>query len=170
MPSRCILPTLIVLTTLWVCFAAYVLLTAPQLPERVATHFGTDGAANGWMTRAGHVQFTLAMGTALPAFILAIFAFIRHSAGWGLNIPHKDYWLAPERKEQTFAFIRRQGIWFAAILIGFFTAIHHAILAANTHTPPALSLADVGWFGSAYLVAMIAWIAIFLGRFFRKPS
>ena len=158
------------LASLWNAFAAYVWMTAPQLPARVATHFDVGGNANGWMTRAGHLRFTLLMGFALPAFILAVFAFIRRCDGWGLNIPHKEYWLAPERREQTFAFVRRQGFWLAAMLIVFFAAIHHSILAANARSPATLSAADAGWLGGGFLVVMIVWIAAFLARFFRKPS
>lgn len=161
---------LIVVGTFWIAFIAYVLLTAPQLPERVATHFGASGKPNDWMTRDEHVRFLLIMGTAVPAFILGIFALISRSAGWGLNIPHKGYWLAPERREETFAFIQRQGLWLATLLIGFFAAIHHALLAANTRSPATLFLADFGWLGAGYLAAMIVWIAVFLARFFRKPS
>jgi len=161
---------ILLIAGLWLAFAAYVWLTAPQLPERVATHFGAGGKADGWMTRAGHLQFTLLMGFALPAFFLAIFAFIRRCNGWGLNIPHKEYWLAPERRAQTFDFIQRQGFWLAAIQIAFFAVIHRSILAANARSPATLSAADAGWLGIGFLVAMIVWIVCFIGRFFRKPK
>lgn len=168
--KSCRLLTLTVLAFLWAAFASYVWFTAEQLPERVATHFGTSGAADAWMLREGYVRFTLVMGFALPAFILGVFALIRRSAGWGLNIPHKDYWLAPERREQTFAFIQRQGAFLAGLLIIFFAALHHSILAANMRTPAALSVADAGWLGGGFLAGMIVWTAVFLARFFRKQS
>lgn len=159
-----------VIAVLWLAFAAYVCLTAPQLPERVATHFGAGGEADGWMTRSGHVRFTLLLGAALPAFIVALFAFIRRCGGRGLNIPHKEYWLAPERREETFAFIQRQGSWLAALLIGFFAAIHTSILAANAHTPAKLAGSHVAWIAGGFLAAIIVWSALFLGRFFRRPA
>ena len=155
---------------LWLAFASFVALTATQLPERVATHFGASGEANGWMTRGGHVQFTLIMGLIVPGAFLGIFALIRRFQGRSLNIPHKDYWLAPERRQQTFDFIQRQGFWFAALLIAFFAAIHESILVANRHTPALLSLSHVGWIVGGFATAAIAWALLFVGHFFRRPA
>jgi uncharacterized membrane protein len=147
-----------------------VWLTAPQLPERVATHFGASGEANGWMTRDGHVRFLLLMGFAVPAFLVGVFALVRRLGGRGLNIPHKDYWLAPEREEETFAFIQRQGFWMAALFIGFFAAIQRSIVVANSHSPATLTAKDAAWSLGPFVVAMFIWIACFIGRFFRKPA
>lgn len=161
---------LLVLLLCWAAFAGYVWRTSAQLPERVATHFGADGAPNGWMTRAGHVRFTVLMGIGTSAFVVAVFAFIRWIGDAGLNIPHKQYWLAPERRDATYDFIQRQGFLFAALMLGFIAAVHHSILVANARTPASLALADAGWLGGVFLVATLAWVGIFIGRFFRKPA
>jgi uncharacterized membrane protein len=160
----------LLLAVLWLTFAGYVWLTAAQMPDNVATHFGASGAPNGWMTRAGHVQFTIIFGALVPAFILGIFATIRHFGDRWVNIPHKDYWLAPERRQATFDFIQRQGFWFAGMFILFLAAIHYSILAANARTPVALPASDVGWIAGPYLLATIAWVAVFIGHFYRKPA
>lgn len=159
-----------ILALLWIAFAAYVWLTAAQLPERVATHFGMAGEPNGWMTRAGHVQFTLLFGLGVPAFVLGIFAIIGRCGDRWLNIPNKEYWLAPERRQATFDFIARQGFWFAGLFIAFLAGIHHSILAANSRSPVALPASDVGWIAGPYLVATLVWVAIFIGRFARRPA
>jgi serine/threonine-protein kinase len=159
---------LILLALLWSAFAAYVWGTATQLPERVATHFGASGQPNGWMTRAGHVQFTLIFGLIVPAFVVGIFAAMRFFGDRWLNIPRKDYWLAPERRQETYDFILRQGFWFAGMFIAFLAAIHHSIITANTRSPVTLPGSDVGWIAGPYLVATFVWVAIFIGRFLRK--
>jgi uncharacterized membrane protein len=87
---------LLLTVLLWTLFAAYVWTSAPQLPERVATHFGAGGEPNGWMSRAGHVRFTLLFGLIVPAFVIAIFATMPRFGDRWMNIPNKDYWLAPE--------------------------------------------------------------------------
>lgn len=166
-PSRV---PVIILTLVWAAFAAYVWFSAAQLPERVATHFGAAGAPNDWMTRIGHVQFTLVMSAAVTLFVMGMFAVIRRFGGWGLNIPHKDYWLAPERREATFDFIQRQGFWFAGLLIVFLAGIHHSILAANTRSPVALPSSEIGWIVGIFLAANVAWVAVFIAHFYRKPS
>jgi hypothetical protein len=150
---------------LWIAFAAYVWFTAPQLPERVATHFGGRGQPNGWMTREQHVRFTLIMGTAMPAFVLGVFAFMRRGSGRGLNIPHKDYWLAPERRDATFDFLQNCGRWLAGLLIAFLAGVHYSILAANARSPVALSLADLGSVAGFFLAALAVWVVLLHQRF-----
>ena len=154
----------------WLAFAAYVWISAGQLPERVATHFGANGVPNGWMTREGHVHFTLLMGLILPAFVLGIFGLIRLFQGKGLNVPNKDYWLSPERRQETLDFIQRQGIRFAGLFIAFLAGIHWSILAANRHVPTMLPTSYVGWIAGGFLVAAAIWILIFFRYFFRKPA
>ena len=159
-----------VFALLWVAFAAYVWITSGQLPDRVATHFGAAGQPNGWMTRAEHVQFTLVLGAVVPAFVLGIFSFIGRLNGRGLNIPHKDYWLAPEQRAGTFEFMRRQGAWFAGLFIVFLAGIHTSILAANAHRPIHLPLASVAWVAGPFLAAAIVWVIAFFLRFSRRPA
>ncbi len=159
----------VILVVLWAGFADYVWSSSVVLPDRVATHFGAGGEPNGWMTRTGHVQFTLLFGLLVPAFVIGIFAIMRRFETW-LNIPHKDYWLAPERRQETFDFIQRQGFWFAGLFIAFLAGIHHSILAANARSPVSLPLSDVGWIAGGFMVAALVWVAIFIGRFFRKPA
>lgn len=161
---------LLVLVACWVIFAAYVGLTAGQLPENVATHFGANGQANGWMTRSTHVRFTVLMGIGASAFVLGVFSLIRYCGDRGLNIPHKAYWLAPERREATYAFIQLQGSWFAGMLVAFIAAVHHSILVANTRSPVALPMAEAVWLSGGFLVVSLFWVAVFVGRFYRQAS
>ncbi len=160
----------ILILIVWAIFAGYVAVSAGHLPERVATHFGASGLPNGWMTRAGHVQFTIVFGLLIPAFVLGVFASIRGFGDRWLNIPHKDYWLAPERRQETYDFIQSQGTWFAGLFILFLAGIHYSILAANTRTPVSLPVADVCWIAGPYLIATIIWVAIFIIHFYRKAA
>ena len=163
-------PRAIALALLWVGFAAYVWFSAAQLPERVATHFGVGGEPNGWMTRAGHVRFTLVAGVAIPAFVLGVFALVRYCGDAGLNIPHKAYWLAPERRQETIAFIQRQGVWFAAVMIVFLAGLHRSIVAANVRSPVSLPPGEVGWVAGGLIASSLIWAACFFVRFSRKPA
>jgi hypothetical protein len=122
------------------------------------------------MTRAGHVRFTVLMGLGTSAFVLGVFALIQYCGDRGLNIPHKSYWLAPDRREATYDFIQRQGFIFAALLIGFIAGVHRSILIANDRSPAALPAGEVGWLAGGFLAITLLWVAIFVGRFFRKPA
>ena len=157
-----------VLAMLCAAFAADVMLTANQLPERLATHFGVNGEPNGWMTRTGHVRFMLGFGLGVPLFVLAVSAIVTRLGGAGLNIPNRDHWLAPERRAQTLAFAQRKMVWFASLLVSFFAAIHHVILRANAHAPVRLSGAELLWPLAIFLAAIGLWVALLIRPFLRR--
>ena len=140
-------------------FAAYVWLSAGQLNEQVATHFGLDGQPNGWQTHAGYLRWTPVFPRGgSRTFVLSIFALRRLGRGAGMIIPHKEYWLAPERQSETFAFIQRKGTWLAGLLLGFFAGMHYLILVANAHSPISLSPAFTIWVVGPFLVASGIWV------------
>jgi len=156
------------LALLWLAFAGYVWWSSAHLPQRVAIHFGVNGVPNNWQTPGQYLCFMLIFGTVVPAFVLGNFAFIRRMNGWGLNIPHKDYWLAPERREETFDYVQSRGFWLAGLLLALLTIVNWAIVAANAHAPVALRPTFFLGVG-AFLVAMLVW-AITFTRHFRKTA
>jgi serine/threonine-protein kinase len=160
----------IVLAALWIAFAAYVWQTTAQLPERVATHFDAAGTPNGWMTRIEHMRFTLIFGTLAQAFIVGVFTLIRALGGRGMNIPNRDYWLAPERQQATVDFVQRHGLWLASLMVAFIAGIHGSILRANAHAPATLPLADVGWIAGGFGAAVLVWAVLLVVRFARRPA
>lgn len=160
----------LVLILCWCAFAGYLLATAPGLPERVATHFGAEGQPNGWMTRSGMIQFSLITGLLVPGFVVGIFSIIRLAGGKGLNIPRREYWLAPERREETLSFVQRQGFWFGAMFVVFLAGIHYLTMAANLRRPIMLSNSDVAWLSGIFLVATAAWVGRFAIYFYRRPA
>ncbi|MEA3209942.1 MAG: hypothetical protein QOE70_2999 [Chthoniobacter sp.] len=167
MNRRSLLLPLAVLGLACLGLAGYVWCSAPQLPERVATHFGLHGEPNGWMSRGGYVQFTIAFGLGLPGFLLLIFALIRAANGKGLNIPNREHWLAPERREETLSFMGRHGAWLACLMVGFFAGLHHLIIVANVSSPPSLPNAQLGLMVSAFLGAVAIWVVVLYRRFSR---
>jgi hypothetical protein len=144
---------------------------AGQLPPRVATHFGLHGEPNGWQTHAEYLRFTLIFAAVVPAFVLGAFSLIRVGDGALMNIPHKKYWLAPERRAETIAFVQRQGAWFASLLIVFFAAIHHFIVMANARSPARLPPNSPFW-AAGILIAVVALVVpvSFIRHFHRKPA
>jgi uncharacterized membrane protein len=158
----------VVLAFVLIGFVCYVLVKSADLPAVVATHFDFRGKANGWMTRSKHLYFTLALGTLTPLFIVGVFAFVRRRQGWGLNIPNKEYWLAPERRAETFDYLSRQGLWLATLMAVFQAAIYKSILDANKLQPPTLATPESTGLVIGLLVMFAIWVAGLLLRF-RKP-
>src|SRR5207237_1170658 len=93
--------------------------SAGELPERVATHFDASGQPNGWMSRHGHIIFIMLLGLALPLLVAGSFFCLRFFPGRGINLPHREYWLAPERRAGTFSYLLRHGLWFDCLWVWF---------------------------------------------------
>src|SRR5580692_11121933 len=73
------------------------------LPERLASHFGASGLPNGWMTKP---QFFIAYALVfLPALFVEFLVgrSVAKKPADKLRLPNKEYWLAPERRAETFA-------------------------------------------------------------------
>jgi uncharacterized membrane protein len=158
--------------TLAVVLAACVVViaaTLPELPAVMASHFGLTGSANGWAPRSIYGAVILGFGIALPCCIVlatALPGIAPRTAARLLKLPHPDYWLAPERREQTLSSLRGYGCGFAIATMLFVTALHLLTVDANLHPPPRLAPAPLsvllGLYGSALAV-----LAIFRRRRFR---
>ena len=128
---------LITLGVLYLTFMAYLAFSSSQLPERVASHFNIQGLPDGWMGRQSFLGVMAAIGTALPLFMVGMTSLHRVFPG-GINLPNRDYWLSPERREDTFVYIQRQGIWIACIFQGWLTVVHFLVVRANVPPHPIL--------------------------------
>ena len=136
----------------------------PQLPAVLASHFDGLGAPNDWSGRGGF--FALYLGIVLMLVIIFEFvpAWSEKSSKFGMKIPNRDYWLAPERIEATRAFFRRQmylmGIAHLALSI---YAIQLTILA-NFSQQPRLH-PSIGWALTIYFVFLSGWLLHFYLHF-----
>jgi uncharacterized membrane protein len=118
--------------------AALILSFTEQLPELVAVHFDASGRPNGFTTREGCRDFMLISTLGAPLFIAIVTALIpRLLPPSMVNIPHREYWLAPERARDSIAFMSEQGIWFACILVVFIADVDWMLVRANAVSPPA---------------------------------
>ncbi len=150
-------------------FVAFVAYSSKQLPDHVATHFDLHGKPNGWMTRAQHLKFSIGVGVGTPLFVLGVFALVAKMKGWGLNIPNKQFWLAPERQQAMFDFLRAHSFWLAGLMIVFHAALFHSIVLANSQRPAFLPSTHVAWLIGGFLALLVVWIVILLRRF-RRPA
>jgi hypothetical protein len=158
---------LAILAVAYALFFGWLVATLGDLPPRVASHFDLAGRANGWMNRDAYVVFTVGMALGLPLFMVGVTA-LTGRLGRGLNIPNRDYWLAPERRAATVAVVMHFVVVLAALVVLLVTALHLLIVRAN-HGGPAPRLSHEIWLVLAgFLTAIIAWI-VKLQRRFARP-
>jgi uncharacterized membrane protein len=149
--------------------AGYIVATAPGLPEHVATHFGGSGAADAWMTRAGYVRFMLVFVVVLPALLVAAIGLLPRLFPQWVNVPNRAYWLAPERRDDSLAFLLVHACWFGVLMEVFVAALHALLLHANATSPPRLPTLPFVAFLAAFLAALAVWIRALYRRFPRPP-
>jgi serine/threonine-protein kinase len=101
------------------------------LPERVASHWDGLGNPNGYMSRDGFVSFYLWLMVGLSTLFGGIGALVRVTPDDAVNLPNKEYWLAPERREATITTITQQMNAFTIMMNTFMIGIHQLSIMAN---------------------------------------
>lgn len=127
-----------VLLGLAVVAALYILDSTWSLTGPIASQFGAGGRPVRTMEPGVYLAVMLGITLLVPlAMRWLVIAAAARGSRW-LNIPNRDYWLAPERIEQG---VTRLRFWFtllAILAVAFGLAIHHAVMLANRSDPPRL--------------------------------
>jgi len=148
-----------------VCAILFIVLTGLAMPSLVASHFGANGVANGYMSRAAYLMFMVVFIIGLPIVMVFItrHAMTRNNAR--INLPNRDFWLSPERRTETINFLRTGVLKFGFLLTTFLCYVHWLVVRANEAQPVHL---DESWFlgGLAtFIIALFVWLKIFIGHF-----
>lgn len=157
-------PALFLLVALIAVSAAFITVTAGQLPGLVASHFDSGSGVNGWLTRSQYLFWMLALAILLPLAIVGFIALVS-TAPRLINLPHRTYWLSEARREQTLATLLSFACAQGCVLTVFAAALHYVILQANTTAPPQLPGALFVAVLVGLLAAMVAWTIALYVRF-----
>lgn len=138
------------------------------LPARMASHFGSGGQPDGWQSKASFfVVFGVAgFGTAL--LLLAKPLLLRWVPARLINIPHREYWLVPERIDEARAKLARYLDWFSVAITLLLVVTLELVLRANT-TGTRLDEAVFVPMLIGFFVFLIPWLVRFR-RAFRPPG
>ena len=124
---------------------------AAAMPGVMATHFGASGSANGWQSKDQFffveivlLGVCLLIGFGIPAIIAAAPPSL-------VNLPNKEFWLAPVRRDHTLAVFRIQMAWFACALLTFLIVVNQLVFNANQSVPRHLN-------GAQFTIALIAFL------------
>ena len=137
----------------------------PQMPERMASHFAASGAPNGWMTKE---QFFIVYAiTFLPAIFLEFWmgARISRMPDTRINLPNKQYWLAPERRAETLAYFETFFAWYGCALLLLLVFVFGLAMRANLNPKPQLPTASTLTAIGAFVMFNVAAILAMLRRF-----
>jgi len=152
------------------CGGAFVWITSLGLPDVVASHFGGGGSANGFMSRGTYVGVMLLFVTGAPALLGALSHFGLGSANARINLPNRDYWLAPQRRAETVSYLQRHLMDFGTALIVFLCYVHWLVVRANGLQPARLSTSATNIGLAAFLLFVLVWLGRLLWHFGRPPE
>jgi len=140
----------------------------PLLPRNVATHFGGGGIPNGWMSKGAFRAFYLGFLLLMPGGMAVSGWLFRIIPPRFMNLPHKDYWLAPARREATLKSLQRDMSVFSLFIALFIVGLHQLVIMANLADPVRLDNGLI-WSLAGALIAVVIGFAIRQYRRFRLP-
>jgi uncharacterized membrane protein len=158
----------VVLTILLAAAVVQILSYYPQLPSTVASHFGSEGRPNGWSSKEGFFGIYLGVLALVLASFVGLPVLLGRIAPDWINLPNKDYWLAPQRQDRTVAILAREMLWFGNATIALMIAVIELAIRANLAQSPRLSEPVMWSLLSAYLVYLVIWLIRFY-RLFARP-
>ncbi len=147
----------------------FIVSTVNALPENTASHFNGNGSPNGFMSQQGYLIFMLIFAVGIPTMIVGGITAALRSAPNYINIPNREFWLTPEKKQQTIQFLYDHIIWLGVMLAVFVGYIHWLILKANSVQPAHLSNGALLLGTGLFLVCVFSWCAMLFFKFRRIP-
>ena len=149
--------------------AAFIVHTGSLMPEQVALQFGVSGEAYGFMSRNGYIVLMLIVAVGFPLGLVGVLVARYRRATSFIDWPNKDYWLAPEHREKTIAFLITHAVWFGSLLVTFLCFIHWLVVGANAVQPPRLPTFAIIGGVIVFLACLTVWVGV-LFLFFRHDS
>ena len=161
---------LVTLICLTVFAAVFVIYTTRYLPDTVATHFGADNQANGWMSRNGYLLFILGFMIGISAFVSFVVGTLPRKFPQWTNVPNRDYWLAAERRDESLRYLNAHGKRLACLIVMMMLGMHYVILKANYNQPPRLPLSTFSPILVGFSVALVWWVIRLFRRFPKQKT
>ncbi|HYL64645.1 MAG TPA: DUF1648 domain-containing protein [Candidatus Methylomirabilis sp.] len=141
-----------------------------QLPEVMASHFNGNGVPNGWMPKSDFFKVLLPFG-----LLIAIIAFVspklmRIFPPSMINLPNKDYWLAPERRAETVRYMEAALAWLGCAIIALMTFAFYIAVKANLNPRGGFDSSAMMVALGAFFVFLLFFIIRITAHFSRAPD
>lgn len=160
-------PRLVFLALLVAC-AVQALVYYPQLPANLASHFDGAGRANGWSSKAGFFALQALVVLLVAGLFGMLPAWLHRFPNQLINLPHKDYWLAPDRREATLGSVADAMTWFGCAALLLMLAVTQLVIRFNLKRLPVLSSTPMWVLVAGFGLCTVLLIARLL-RFTRRP-
>ncbi|HQU85079.1 MAG TPA: DUF1648 domain-containing protein [Pyrinomonadaceae bacterium] len=136
----------------------------PILPETVASHFDAKGIADSWMPKESFLIFELIIFVIVIGHFWLVPVLIEKMPDALINLPNKQYWLAPERRTETFSIFRNYFRWFSVGVLLLLLLINQQVYRANL-MHQNLSATATWLIIGGFLIFTIVWMIKFIRQF-----
>lgn len=134
-------------------------------PDGVASQVDLDGTVTSYGSRAEFLGANAGLALLMLVLVPVLTRASTRPPATFLNLPNKDYWLAPERAEATFALVSAH-LW--CVLAGTNLVLAAAMFDLVTLTLHGhQAVGTIPWL--VYLVGVTVWAVWFVLRF-RRPE
>lgn len=142
----------------------------PQLPERVAVHFGSSGKPNRWGGKSELSLGTLWVHLGTAGLVLLLSSLIHKLPPSVVNMPNAEYWRQPANFPIACQYKRNWGRWFMAAFLAWGSAMDYQFVLANQRQPAHLDTQATGWLLAAAIVGTGLMLLVLVWRFRRIPD
>jgi uncharacterized membrane protein len=136
-----------------------------MLDEAVAIHFNLQGNPDGWMSKTGHLAFSLIFHTIFLVLFLSIPLLVNKTPPNMVNLPNREFWLKPENQPELNRKLKNTFDLLGCAIFMLFLGINFAILQANLLVDPQL---DSYFFYSllgGFCLFLLAWVVLLYREF-----
>ena len=133
----------------YACLVGYLVHSAPWLPTRMASHFGWDLKADGWMPRQEVLLIIGFVPLIFPLLFLGLSVVLRCV---GIAAPIATHLL-------------RQGLWFSCLFTVFVAGLQYLTVQANNLNPPRLPTGSYLFLIIGFLMASVVFAIQAMHRF-----
>lgn len=147
-------------------YAGYGIWAVGQLPDTMAVHYGPSGTPDRFSSPTEFATVMMICGGAIFLLFALSAVFLPRFPEGSINIPNRDYWLAPDRRGNSLASFSNLFLLYGAVTLLFLLFVLRAVVNANLidiHQPVSITWPLI-LFGSA----SIAFLFLIVSRFSAK--
>lgn len=142
----------------------------PQLPETMASHFNATGTPNGFQSKTIFFSMVYAILLVIGAFLAFGVPALIASKPEITNLPNKTFWLAPERREATLAFLAAHFAWLGCAVLALGNAVVFLVIRYHLEHQPALPSSSMWTILVAFFLFVLLWMVTLLRKLSLPPA
>ena len=147
-------------------FASYCYWAIDRLPDTMAVHYGPGGTPDRFSSPTEFGTGMMICGGVVFLLFALISIFLPRLPEGFINLPNRDYWLAPDRRGQSLASFSNLFLLYGAVTLLFLLFVSRAVVNANLvdiHQPISITWPLI-LFGSASVAFLFLIVSRFSGN------